>query len=247
MKNEVAKTETKAIAVSQDLDAWGDSGITSSDMIIPKALLMQGLSEIVADGNAAIGDYVNSLTSEVIAKKGEELELIPFHMDKYWAISEKSGNKFRRVEQATPANESLPWDFNDADGTECKRTLVRAFYCLDVNDTDGLPLIISFASTAAKIGKKLATRMFVMNRQAGKVPCAFSIKVKSEIVKGDKGTYASPDFTVGSAVEPAVIGTCRDWMLSVKAGTAKADTSDTVATPKQEMNVPNENNGTGDF
>ena len=229
----MTKAQNTELTVAQDLDAWGDTGVTASDMVIPKALLMQGLSEAVADGNAAIGDYLNSLTGEVIAKKGEELELIPFHMDKYWAISEKSGNKFRRVEAATPANENLPWDFTDTDGVDCKRTMVRAFYCLKSDELDGLPIIVSFSSTAAKIGKKLATRMFIMNRQAGKVPCAYGIKLSASVVKGEKGTYATPDFTVGAEVAPETIATCRDWMLSVKAGTAKADNSDTAAAESQ--------------
>lgn len=247
MSKELAKKANTEVTVAQDLEAWGDTGVSSSDLVIPKALLMQGLSDFVADGKAAIGEYVNSLTGEVIAKKGEELELIPFHMTKYWAVTEANGNKFRRVEEATPSNENNPWDFTDSDGTPCKRTLVRAFYCLDVKEKDGLPLIISFASTAAKIGKKLATRMFIMNRQAGKVPCAYSIKVSSSIVKGDKGTYASPDFVVGSEVSNEDVMTCRDWMLSVKAGTAKADTSDQKPVEKQEQPANYAKDGSGDF
>ena len=227
MSKELTKAASTELTAAQDLEAWGDTGMSSSDMVIPKALLMQGLSDAVAEGKAAIGDYMNSLTGEVIAKKGTDLEVIPFHMDKYWAIAEKSGNKFRRVEAVTAANENLQWTFTDTDGVECKRTMVRAFYCLDAKNTSEMPMIISFSSTAAKIGKKLATKMFFMNRQAGKVPCAYSIKISSSIVKGDKGTYATPDFVSGAEVSSETIALCRDWMLTVKSGEAKADTSDT--------------------
>lgn len=233
MSKELTKAASTELTAAQDLEAWGDTGMSSSDMVIPKALLMQGLSDAVAEGKAAIGDYINSLTGDVIAKKGEDLEVIPFHMDKYWVVSEKSGNKFRRVEESTPANENQDWNFTDADGVDCKRTLVRAFYCLDSKNLEDMPMIISFSSTAAKIGKKLATKMFFMNRQAGKVPCAYSIKISSSIVKGDKGTYATPDFVAGAEVSAETIALCRDWMMTVKSGATKADNSDTVAKDTQ--------------
>lgn len=229
---ELTSAASTEIAVATDMESWGDFDGGASELVIPKCLLMQGQSKLVSDDKAATGEWRNSVTGELIAKKGEEFELIPFHFERYWAIAEKDGSKFRRIETLTAANENLPWDFQDNDGVACKRTYVRSFYCLDTKDLDGLPIVISFSSTAAKVGKNLWTRMYMMNRQAGKIPCAFPIKVTSSMVKGEKGAYAAPDFTVNTteiSAETAVV--CRNWMLSIKAGDAKADSSDEVAQP----------------
>ena len=93
--------------------------VLNSDIIIPKVLLMQGLSDFVQDRKAAIGDMVRSTTAEKLGDDKTPISFIPLKMSNAWTISEKIDEKyeFRRVELRNAANEDLPYEFEE-NGTE---------------------------------------------------------------------------------------------------------------------------------
>ena len=184
---EVTKKESTVPAMS--MADWGAPQVSSQDIVIPKILCMQGLSELVTDDKAKMGDLVDSLTSEVIGNCAEGIEIIPFHMEKILIVSKHDGSdyQFDRIEPSSPANENLPYEQDTAEG-KFKNEHCMNFYCLRPDDMS-LPYIVSFKGMSRKSGKILATQMFVKNAAAGKVPPAFVMKLEGTKTKNDKGTF----------------------------------------------------------
>ncbi len=180
--NEVS-TQTNNLPATQNQQGAADQ-ILKSDIVLPKVLLMQALSDFVKQKKAQSGDIVRSGTSESLAKQGEVLEFIPLTYTNLWMLSEdekgkgnKTDFKFRGYEPRTPSNEGLDWDFRQ-DGTAWKRTKVMSLYALlasdiekfekamagfketgDMPDLDAalLPVVIQFRNTSFKAAKDVST------------------------------------------------------------------------------------------
>lgn len=187
--NQVAKSESNVPAVAQAQDQQ----ILKSDIVLPKVLLMQALSDFVKEKKATAGDIVRSGTGEMLAKAGSILEFIPLAFTNLWMLSEdekgkgnKQDYKFRGYEPRTAANEAAEWDYME-NGTKWKRTKVMNLYALlasdierfeksiakyketgDMPDLDAaiLPTTIQFRNTSFKAAKDVAT-LFVKARELG--------------------------------------------------------------------------------
>ena len=188
---EVTTTETKEVVAANDINSWGDSQMTSDDLVIPKLMLMQGLSELVADedNDVVMGDMVHSLTKEVLAKAKDGLNIIPIYMDKVWYVSKFNGKKFEfdSVVPVTSVNAHLPWNDVDEEGVEIQRTLSRNIYCL--LEGHDLPFTVSFKGKSAKCGKVIGTQMYVTNKGAKLPPPAVTLKLTAHKETNNKGTY----------------------------------------------------------
>lgn len=162
----------------------GQEQILKSDIVLPKILLMQALSDFVKEKKAQAGDIVRSGTGEMLAKDGAPLEFIPLTYTNLWMLSEdekgkgnKQDYKFRGYEERNGGNEDLEWDFMQ-DGTRWKRTKVMNLYALlasdiekfegamakfkesgDMPDLDAalLPVTIQFRNTSFKAAKDVST------------------------------------------------------------------------------------------
>lgn len=223
MSKEMTTVEAKEMAEldAQMADVFGDNQVSSSDIMIPKMMVMQGLSQLVMDGKAKFGDFVDNSTDEVIGYMDKPLELIPFHMEKLWYISKKVGDdyEFMNVESVTPANENLPYE-DMLNGNAIKRQMVRNFYCLNPQDMN-LPMIISFKGMSTKAGKQLATQMFLKNKSEGKQPPAFHIMVSGEKTKNDKGTFVILKVAKGKASSFEEMKACVQWYVTINSGKTK--------------------------
>lgn len=229
---EVAKKESTELALAQDLNAWGDNQMSAQDMIIPKILCMQGLSDLVAEGKARMGDFVDSLSNDVIGSIDSPVNVIPFHMEKLYIISKKnkgeSRYEFDRIE--TAVNQAYPYE-DEIDTVQYKYEYALQFYCLRPEDTS-LPYVVTFKSTSLKSGKVLSTQMFVRNRAAGLVPPAFTMQLCGRKEKNDQGTYIVMEVKQGEKTSDELIGQCLNWLKIVKAGQVKVQQED--AKPKEE-------------
>jgi hypothetical protein len=159
--------------------------ILKSDVVLSKVLLMQALSDFVKERKCADGDIVRSGTSEMLAKQGSELEVIPLTFENLWMLSEDEkgkGNdkdfKFRGYEPRTAANEDAEWDFMQ-DGVRWKRTKVMNLFALlgsdverlntamakfiedptEIPDVDAalMPVVIQFRKSSFKTAKDVST------------------------------------------------------------------------------------------
>lgn len=87
--------------------------ILATDIVIPKLLLMQGLSEFVDQRKARPGDIVRSSTVEALADPEARIDFVPLKITMGWAEKERIGQKFefRKAFPRTAENELLPWSF----------------------------------------------------------------------------------------------------------------------------------------
>ena len=85
VKEVVTKKTTPPPAVYQERK----SVVDSSDIVVPRLLLAQGISAAVAEGNAKMGDIRNSLTGVVLGGPNQPVTFIPITLKKYWKRFEK--------------------------------------------------------------------------------------------------------------------------------------------------------------
>lgn len=204
-----------------DENLWGNEQIGSSDIIIPRILVMQGLSEFVTSGSAKFGDFVNSLTSEVVGSIQKPLKFIPFYIDKLHKVSKEINGKYvvDHFEPLTPLNERLPWE-DVKDGRKIKRENMYNVYA--VIPGYPLPVMFSFKSTSLKAGKKLATQMYALNMQTYKLPpCATVMELVGEKRQNDKGVFTVVDVRVANNSTKEEIAECSKWISIVKSGKAQ--------------------------
>jgi len=218
------------------LDAFGKSPISQQDVTVPSVMCMQGLSKLVIDGKARFGDFVDSLSSEVIGNiEDSPLEFIPFHLEKMWIISQKDDNgkfQFERMEAVSIENENKKWT-EVIDGKEYKNEKSFNFYSILPADPS-IPYLIKFKSTSLKAGRELATQMYVKNRAAGKVPPAKVMSLKGDKATNDHGTFVVLKTSTHRNSTQEEITNCLDWYKMIVSGECKVDEgaeADTTVAP----------------
>ena len=151
-KKAVAKKEETAVAVPSAPQYDGNIG--NEDLILPRVELLQALSPTVVSGQASAGEIVNNITKEVI---GPEVILVPVYLTKNWIRwrkREEGGGMVWRSNDPTDERviEESKWG---ADGSKPLATAYLNFLCF-VEGGD-MPIIVSFANTNYKTGRKWLT------------------------------------------------------------------------------------------
>lgn len=234
MSTEVTNaTGTELTADAQNLDAWGQGEVSSHDIVIPKIMIMQKMSEAVEREVALEGDFIDSLTEEKLGSIKEPLKFIPFHMNKTWIVQRMQDGDyvFDSIEPVTAANEDRQWE-EVVDGIKFKYQKSYNFYVLLESDMS-MPYVLSFRSTSAKTGKVLATQMYVKNRQLGKVPPAYVMELGGVKEKNNKGSFIVSKVAVSHEANQEQIGKCLSWYKTVAAGQAKVHEADEAPTHRQ--------------
>lgn len=179
------------------MDYKGNEAAEATDILIPRILLMQGTSKWVPE-SFNMGDLITSVDEELLAKKGDTIEIIPFVMKKSWQVFTREKNpQWVREEPWNAANDNLEWEFEEEDPdrgvVELKRQRNYGFYCFVVGedgiDKYAIPSLINFRSSAGfKDGKKIASHFGVMKsmEQPG-----FTVtwKISTETVKDGDNSY----------------------------------------------------------
>lgn len=209
-KAEVATVEQTSKALATNEPLMMDQEVLSSDIVIPKVLLMQGLSELVGERKAQIGDMVRSTTAEKLGDDKAPITFIPLKMQNSWTIQEKINGKyeFRRIEARTAANEDAPWDYVES-GTDWKRVKTINVFALlpkdiaafkeeiknEVIDLEKtlMPVVISFRSKSFNAGKDVATFFTKVkaNLQYNKnvAPYKYELSLTCKQEENDKGKF----------------------------------------------------------
>jgi hypothetical protein len=185
MTNELVKTETN-LPMAVEQSAAPNQTILSTDIVIPQLLLMQGLSEFIAEKKKCpisgqkieTGQFVRSTTMEILGGEEKPISFIPLKMVANWKVEEKIGDKFeyRQTISRTPANENLDWSFKQ-NGADWRRVKVLDVFALlpqdilahqeeikklmtgempDLSKTL-MPVLIRFKSTSFKAGMAVNT------------------------------------------------------------------------------------------
>jgi hypothetical protein len=123
------------------------------DLLIPKVLLMQGLSKLVTREGKKAGTFVNSLTKE---EMGTEVKFVPVVMTKYFDLLKMGGDgkmafEGRTFDKNDPRLKGRRM-FNEGD-LKANANSVMSFICV----VNGEPVVINFSKTSYKTGKKLYT------------------------------------------------------------------------------------------
>lgn len=220
-----------------------DWGITapqsSSDIEIARLLLMQKMSKLVDSEEASPGQFIDSLTNEVIADKEEEFEIIPFHVEKVWEVhAEETPNsgkfKWKRFEpiiespMASGYNDKLPWQDTEG-GVSIRRVRRLNFYVLlpkQIAEGTSLPFLLSFRSMSYKMGVKLNTQMYMRNIRAGLSPAGYVVKVKSLKQDNDKGSWYIPSISLGRKSTNEEVMEAKSWFDMVGKGKVRVHEAD---------------------
>lgn len=268
MNTETVKTNKKAVAVKEPVTTeisatgaaasnWGAEGITHSEITVPKMLVMQGLSKLVADGEATVGQIRDSLTGvllggKVSSKEDKAVNIIPFYSFRTWVVSKLNGEKwvFARQEPITAANEHAALE-DIENGIRIRRDKTLNFYVMrpeDVASGEAFPYLLSFRRTSSPAGKNLSTYIFksgmVRSKEFpnGKPPAATVFALSVEKQENDKGTFFVPKIAVTRNSSAEEIQACFEWHQLLSQTTVKHDDRDLMS----EAEVPAEGS-TADF
>lgn len=245
MSNAVAKKEQTQVAMAQ-APAPGGEELLSSSIVIPKLLLMQGLSEFVNERKAQQGDMVRSTNGEVLGGPTKPVEFIPITFNHTWVLQEKIGGKYeyRGQEPMTAANQDLPWEFkqNGADWKRVKSLNVYALLPQDIAaeqaelekaksgempdpDKALLPVLITFRSTGFTAGKDVVTH-FAKARKFGLPGYVSTMKLSCHQDKNDKGTYYVFEVKSSGRATPEQQEVAKYWQGVLATQKVQVDESD---------------------
>jgi hypothetical protein len=221
--------ETKEVAVKANGAMPAAMGsmheeVIASDVVLPRICLMQGLSEMVSERKAQIGDIVRSTSEEVLGSDKKPIEFIPITFRNMWKLQEtvpgKKRPEFRGLEPRNAGNDHLPWDFKK-DGADWQRIkVVEVFallpqdldedYTTKANAADGdipnldktlLPCVITFQSTGFKAGKAVVTH-FVRAQENLVEPYLYKLSLGAFEKSNDQGKFMVWD--IGAKTSPII-------------------------------------------
>jgi hypothetical protein len=227
MKKELTKKEeTTALTQMTASDDFGIENTESSDLIVPRLLLMHGQSQFVMDGLAGGGDLVVSGSGELLAKKGTLLDLVVFRMEKKtWVIKDMTENKARKVREEDYKigdREDLEQEWEEQleiEGKKQMRKLRRDFtynfFAVRVDATDSLPLKLSFTRSSRQTGRFLADH-FMKSQMLKKIPFANVISFGSDLIKDKKQPYYVFTGKVGREANESEVAAGRFWNDIIK-------------------------------
>lgn len=199
---------------------WGATeDMDSTDLLIPKIYHQQAMSKLVADGQAKPGDFCDSLTGQVLAKKEEALEVIIFGAFKTMVISKHDtmSNRWKldevvRIDRSNAHNyANVPFMEETTDG-KFKNNLYYNYYCLIPGRATELPYIMSLGSTKTKVARKLNT-MLAKLQQLGKPSAAVVFEMRSVPEKNDRGQWFGLEVAQGRAATKEEMDAAHAWYL----------------------------------
>ena len=245
----VAKAASTALS-KQDMATWAKDAqkITAQDIMLPKILAMQGLSKKVTDGEAAFGEFRDSLNNNCVGSMKKPFKFIPLHLEKLWVeftrkTVKKAGKDvdswdFSKIYPIDHTNENLPYEEDDV-----RRNRTMQYYVLlpeELEKGTALPYVLSFQRTSLKAGKKLSTTMFIQNIQAGKTPASMVMECSGIKRENDLGTFIVMDVKQSRATTDKELKVAFEWYQRITAGQTKVDNSDIVDEAKEGATVSGE-------
>jgi hypothetical protein len=240
MSKAVAKKEETAVAVNQENIGKFGAGIDADDIIIPKVLLMQSISQLVDAEKAKAGDFVHSLDEVVIGAKEEKpVEFIVLGM--YKTLQTYEDDKYVKTEPLTSVNKNLPYE-EVVGATKVNRTKVMNYYVIRPSDIEAMqvfPMVISFKRTSFKAGKKLATKL-TMLEEFGAPMYAKTFNLVATQEEGEKGKYYVMDIKDGRKSNDVEVKQAEKWMSRLETEDHKVDESEDEATTKTATPVNSE-------
>jgi hypothetical protein len=260
---EVAPAKTEVAVVEQPQSSLPQVGATPidmqgfdrSDVIIPRILLMQGMSELVSSGEFKMGDLVNMLTNEKLGDLKTPLEVIPVAaLPKTVVVSERAPKKqrFDYVKTQTQTEflrdkygeEALAKNSEDdlmkrtqleetqEDGMIHRYDKCLNFYVLlasDVAKDEAFPLVVTFRRTSYAAGKQLATH-FIKQAMLRQAPHSKTLKLAPTTDTNEEGvTYAIHQILPGRKAEAQEMAAAEQWKPFLASGKVQVQSDEVIA------------------
>jgi hypothetical protein len=249
--NEVMKQETNLpVAHSKRTE-----NVLASDVLIPKVLLMQGLSDLVMKQKTAkVGDMVRSTTAEKLGDEKSSIDIIPLTFQNLWMLSEQVGKKFefRRYEPRNASNEMAEWDYTEGN-TPWKRTKVMHLFALLPADIEAqmkeiqafketgelpsldkalIPVVIPFRNMSYKHAAKDVATFFAKAQSMSElvkqeVPAyTMTLRLSCKELTNDKGVFYVYNVSQAGKTKPEYREFAQSWYKTLTSGAVKIDEAD---------------------
>lgn len=184
MTTDLMNKPAGAYALAKTEDAK-HGGMTGTDLEIPRALILQGLSPDVVEGGLKSGTVINSLTKETL--DGQFLALFPFKQ--YIKFTEEGKVEWKTIDRTDPRVEAgLQWVGDEAPAVTEFINMLTIFKVGGEWDLS-MPLILSFKKTSLRIGRQFNTLLSLSQAQ-GKPYYASPYSIKTFLKQdGQKSWY----------------------------------------------------------
>lgn len=225
MVKAVVKKEEASLAQYQGL--MDDTPVDKRDFLIPKLLLMQGVSKLVQEEKARAGEIRGSIDQNKIAEKEGSVEIIPFSVYKTWVTLTKQGSEFVSQVPLTAANCQKPRE-ETIEGVDVNNFETLNYYCLlpdEIKNGMYLPYVVSFRSTSYQAGKTLETHRARLQEFGKPLPFK-TFKLGTAAKKNDKGNFYVFTIAESRDTTEAELDAVKHWHAVVKQGEAKVDDAD---------------------
>ena len=226
----------------------------AADVLIPRILIAQATSKVVADEKVSFGNFYRSTTLETLGGKGKPLSFVPLTHWKNWVILKRNAKniyEFERIEEFTPENRAREWEWKAKSdkGVEeqWKAEQNLNFFGLLTKDIETdlaaraefkktgklpniahslMPCCISFKSTGYKAGKTLVTH-FAKAADFEVAPFVSTFLIDTEKGNAESGSFYVPVVTQADAPTPeAFLDVCVKWKGIVGTQKVKIDDED---------------------
>ena len=176
---------------------------------------MQGLSQLVADRKAQIGDFVNNITGEIMGVAGKtQIKLLPFSVKKMVKVEKWNGSKYVfdhiiHDSKENPVDDNLPYEFTI--GADKYRNMFT-YGIFFLTETADIPLLVTFSGKAKMEGKKLFNYMQMQARKKPmQPPFGNWIRLDAKNVKNDQGNFMVPVIEYDRLSTEEEREQCRYW------------------------------------
>ena len=182
------------------VDGFND-GIDTDLLATPRIKLVQALSEEATNGTAQAGDFINTITAEIIANRGESFEFTPLMVTKSRIMFDNVAengiaclSRDGKEGEGNPGGNCKNCEFSkwqkDNDGNNIQPCSEVVNFMVKL-DEEPIPFVLSFMKSSFKVGRSLYNHV-VMSALKKRPIYANRFKMSSKLVEGAKGSYYTP-------------------------------------------------------
>lgn len=239
--------QNKGLAAMYADDAQDD--LSQDDLVMPRILLAQSPSKYVKAEKAKPGQLVGSLEYDLVADRGETIEIIPFHRHKSFRLfkPQAGGGTPKFIAEVPYDSQTIDWErrrlrevdwtYTDLDKKEVTEKLscfiTWNYYVLLADQVESLPRVISFSSTSYTTGKKLST--FTLDAKKAGLPLPFhTYLIGTEDASNEKGDFYKLTVAKGRKTNDDELKNVHYWADLAKQGEIKVD--DNIDGDESEVN-----------
>lgn len=237
MSKQLATKEETGLSIA-NIGSFGVENVLSSDLRIPKILLMQAMSDLVSERKAVAGDFVESFEGKKLGDDKAPVKIIPFYITNTWTIKKEVNGKmeFEKIEDRGGADTRREYETIGSDGV--KRTNHRTLnvFCLIKGGNLNVPYMLSLQNASFKKGAQPLLNKVQLLKTENKAPAHVVFELGVETEENDKGRWFSTSITASKGTDGKDIPTSIEELTAaynqykaisgaIEAG-AKVDMSD---------------------